>query len=89
MKNWFGSLFGRQDQLGLQQPTPDWLTPEHVERLIDEAGREAVFDRARALGWTQTAPPLWAWQQIALEVKAAKLAEAQQRLAGMTPAGFA
>jgi hypothetical protein len=44
------------------------LTPETVERLIDEAGREQVFRRARELGWGGSLPPLWVWHQIAAEI---------------------
>lgn len=43
---------------------------QSIERMIDEAGREAVFARAEALGWPPgSAVPTWVWQQIAAEVK--------------------
>lgn len=44
------------------------LTPETVERLIDEAGLEQVLRRARELGWGGSWPPLWVWHQIATEL---------------------
>ena len=53
------------------------LTPEIVERAIDEAGRATVFDRARAAGWGTNrhgSPPLWVWYQIAQEIIAERRA---------------
>jgi hypothetical protein len=42
-----------------------------LEDLIDEAGREAVFERARTYGWGHGSnPPSWVWADIAREVKA-------------------
>lgn len=42
-----------------------------LEALIDEAGRDRVFDRAESYGWAPgSAPPKWVWWQIAQEVKA-------------------
>ncbi len=43
-----------------------------LERLIDEAGRSAVFARARYLGWNSGEAPEWVWRQIALDVKGGK-----------------
>lgn len=40
---------------------------EEIESLIDKAGRNAVFARARALGWSGDAPK-WVWRQIAQEI---------------------
>ena len=40
-----------------------------IERLIDEAGREAVLTRARALGWTSGEAPRWVWVGIAHDIK--------------------
>jgi hypothetical protein len=49
--------------------TGQTLSPAYVEALIDEAGRSAVFARARDLGWTNgMLPPLWVWNQIAVEI---------------------
>lgn len=46
------------------------ITPEYVERLIDETGHDLVFDRARLLGWgNDTTPPLWVWNQICIELR--------------------
>lgn len=47
------------------------LTPEIVEERISEAGRERVFNQALELGWLGKEPPLWVWNQIALEIIAA------------------
>jgi hypothetical protein len=45
------------------------MSDEELERAIDEAGRSAVFSRARALGWTTGEAPEWVWRQIADDVK--------------------
>lgn len=46
---------------------------EELERLIDDAGRTAVFERARLLGWSQECPPpAWVWREIAADVKDGK-----------------
>ncbi|MBP7641631.1 MAG: hypothetical protein KA733_12765 [Thauera sp.] len=43
------------------------LTSQQVEVLINEAGRDAVFAQAQALGWTaEKTPPLWVWAEIAV-----------------------
>lgn len=45
----------------------------NLEALIDEAGRDAVFARARALGWSvYHSPPKWVWHGIVHEVRKAK-----------------
>jgi len=45
------------------------ISAQSVEQLIDQAGRDAVFARASALGWSSAVPaPLWVWNQIAVEV---------------------
>ncbi len=44
------------------------LTDENVEKIIDEAGRARVFQRARELGWTDDTPPRWVWVQISHEL---------------------
>lgn len=56
-------------QLASETPEPQMLTSEIVEANITKAGREAVFSRARVLGWDGPAP-LYIWNQIALEVMA-------------------
>lgn len=44
---------------------------EELEALIDRAGRERVFTRARTYGWSAGAhPPKWVWQEICLEIMA-------------------
>lgn len=53
------------------QPEPA-LTPAHIEALLDKAGRDRVFALARANGWNGSNPPLWVWQQLALEVIASQ-----------------
>jgi hypothetical protein len=63
LTGWFGGE--KEDPCPAFQGDP--ITPESVEALIDAAGRDAVFARARSLGWSGPAP-LWVWQQIALEV---------------------
>lgn len=50
---------------------------EALEAMIDRAGREAVFQRAREYGW-HGAPPKWVWRQIADDVK-------NNRPSGMPP----
>ena len=44
------------------------LTPADVEHLIDRAGRERVFAKAREQGWGGHNPPLWVWAQICQEI---------------------
>lgn len=37
-----------------------------LENLIDEAGRDHVFDRVREAGWTPAdSIPKWVWQEAA------------------------
>jgi hypothetical protein len=41
-------------------------TNEELERLIDRAGRDRVFEIANRLGWgPYSAPPIYVWRQIA------------------------
>jgi|GEM_PF-5940453 len=40
-----------------------------VEALIDSAGRDKVFAKAKALGWGEQVPPKWVWVEIALDLK--------------------
>ena len=42
---------------------------KQIEDLIESAGRDKVFSRARSLGWVNELPPKWVWVQIALELK--------------------
>lgn len=43
---------------------------EELEKEIDDAGREAVFARARANGWSvDNPPPKWVWQGLCHEVR--------------------
>lgn len=52
----------------LPPDTPE-LTRDSVERMIDKAGRNRVFARARELGWSPPfAPPLWVWAAICDEI---------------------
>jgi len=38
---------------------------ERLEKAIDSAGRLAVFDMMRAVGWTEKdAPPMWVWWEV-------------------------
>jgi hypothetical protein len=45
------------------------LTPEDIERMIEDAGSSEVFARARALGWTDGHAPLWVWASICSDIK--------------------
>lgn len=45
-----------------------WGAPDYIERLIDEAGREEVFRRARELGWSDGGAPLFVWNGIAQDI---------------------
>lgn len=47
-----------------------------LEKLIDEAGRDDVFNRARSLGWVDEIPPKWVWRCIAHEIISGKKATA-------------
>lgn len=52
-----------------QGPANFHLTDENVEKIIDEAGRNRVFERAHELGWLpEETPPKWVWVQIAYEL---------------------
>lgn len=57
------------------------LTPSDVERMIDQAGRDKVFFRARSLGWVDgSIPPLWVWAGICRELEhEASFAEPNER----------
>jgi len=39
-----------------------------LEKAIDEAGRDKVFQRARDIGW-RDAPPKWVWWGIIAELR--------------------
>lgn len=72
----FGSLFKRPKPVDAMQEASEAqfkamgrISAQSVEQLIDQAGREAVFAKASALGWSSAMPaPLWVWNQIAVEV---------------------
>jgi len=75
LKNLLGSLLGRPKPVsdregeGVKQAALlNRISPQSVEQLIEAAGRGAVFARARDLGWGSSTPPLWVWNQIAMEV---------------------
>jgi hypothetical protein len=40
-----------------------------LEKAIDEAGRDKVFQRAREIGWMNDCPPAWVWWGIVNEIK--------------------
>jgi len=43
---------------------------DSLERAIDRVGRDKVFARARAVGWSSdTEPPKWVWQMIVAELE--------------------
>ncbi|XHB99335.1 hypothetical protein ABWH97_13805 [Nitratireductor sp. ac15] len=46
----------------------DCITPEYIERLIDETGRARVFSRAREIGWKDGGAPLWVWKEICADI---------------------
>lgn len=41
---------------------------KELEALIDRAGRERVFARASANGWTAAGAPEFVWRMIAVEL---------------------
>ena len=42
---------------------------EALERMIDRAGRQDVFDMVRSAGWrTGAHVPVWVWQEACQEV---------------------
>ncbi|WP_158279439.1 hypothetical protein [Falsochrobactrum shanghaiense] len=45
------------------------LTPEYIEKLIDETGRDAVFTKARELGWSDGGAPLFVWNVICQDIQ--------------------
>ena len=50
-------------------PTPEEI---ELESSIDKVGRDAVFARARELGWLDDAPPIWVWRCIVAELTLAR-----------------
>lgn len=42
----------------------------NLEHMIDKVGRDAVFSRARSIGWRDECPPLWVWECIVAEMLA-------------------
>lgn len=69
--DWILSLFRKRQEL-VAEPSSQ-ITPATVEAHIERAGRDAVFSRARELGWTADRPaPLWVWNQIAAEILASR-----------------
>jgi len=66
------------------------MIDERLEREIDEAGRDDVFDYMRAMGWSSyNAPPKWVWRAAAYEVRQRKLAALRSVLVNGKPAGTA
>ncbi|UFS83222.1 hypothetical protein LPB79_13295 [Rhizobium sp. T136] len=71
-----GTLFRRPKQINAMEEASEAqfkamgrISAQSVEQLIDQAGRDDVFARARALGWSSAMPaPLWVWNQIAVEI---------------------
>lgn len=46
------------------------MSDEALEREIDEVGRAAVFERARALGWSSgDGVPKWVWRGIVSDLQ--------------------
>lgn len=69
--NWILNLLRKREE-PVAEPASQ-ITPATVEAHIDRAGRDAVFARARELGWTSHNPaPLWVWNQIAAEIIASR-----------------
>lgn len=67
--------------LGLGTPKPPHVNPlpertdEQLEAFIDAVGRDAVFARARAYGWSVgNKPPKWVWGEICHEIMQEKMA---------------
>lgn len=68
--NWLfspGSVLASNPKPAHTEAEAPRLTPEDVETLIERAGRQEVFARARQLGWGNGAP-LWVWARIAHEI---------------------
>lgn len=42
---------------------------QELEKAIDEAGREKVFERAKERGWLNETPPVWVWWGLVREVR--------------------
>ena len=67
------SLFRRKrEPVAEILPRESKLTPEIIERLIEETGREEVFAEARRLGWGDLGAPLWVWKMICFDVQQRK-----------------
>jgi hypothetical protein len=78
----FRKMIGGRQSRQVEEPS-NRISPTYVEQLITEAGRERVFARARELGWTNGAlPPLWVWNQIAMEIIAQRSASEVMRERG-------
>jgi hypothetical protein len=46
---------------------------QELESVIDDIGRDAVFDRAREVGWRYgDTPPKWVWWGIVAELREKK-----------------
>ncbi|NVM42804.1 hypothetical protein HWX16_21050 [Ochrobactrum intermedium] len=45
------------------------MTPEYIEKLIDETGRAEVFAKARKLGWSIGGAPLFVWNVICQDIQ--------------------
>lgn len=44
------------------------MSDKDLEQMIDLAGRNEVFARARANGWGYVPPPKWIWRQICIDI---------------------
>lgn len=42
---------------------------QELEKAIEAIGRDRVFARARALGWTEGSPPKWVWWGVVAELR--------------------
>lgn len=50
-----------------------------LEAMIDKAGRDAVFARARQYGWSANLPPpAYVWRGIATEIQTGRLLRAKE-----------
>jgi len=52
-----------------------------IERLIDRAGRDRVFARAKAAGWTGYGAPEFVWRMIAVQLILERAEEVKAALA--------
>ena|SRR5215467_13650143 len=58
------------ERLRKENPVGEAELDEDLERAIDRVGRDKVFARARAVGWSSdTEPPKWVWQMIVAELE--------------------